>query len=271
MARHRAQPKPPIAPRRKGGSIGAALGLASLIVAVAAGLGLLNRLPEPQPQRQNVPVLRDPMERWLIVQQLLAAGREEEALALLEHTVATLPEQAAAHEQLRSVREAAASADASAARRLNAQLRRDPELHTRDDCSRIPVHMLAEQTFDEPFIITAASEGSDGAPLSEVLNLRRLRQRYGEAIVKHGDPSSLVANGLGKQPTMPLGEALCVKCESSRTRNRGQLQHGQKRRLGSAPVPQLGYYASSGHAWRLWTAHHSQGRGLAHWPISHLP
>ena len=227
MARHRAQPKPPIAPRRKGGSIGAALGLASLIVAVAAGLGLLNRLPEPQPQPQNVAVLRDPMERWLIVQQLLAAGREEEALALLEHTVATLPEQAAAHEQLRSVREAAASADASAARRLNAQLRRDPELHTRDDCSRIPVHMLAEQTFDEPFIITAASEGSDGAPLSEVLNLRRLRQRYGEAIVKHGDPSSLVANGLGKQPTMPLGEALCVKCESSRTRNRGQLQQGQ--------------------------------------------
>ena len=227
MARHRAQPKPPIAPRRKGGSIGAALGLASLIVAVAAGLGLLNRLPEPQPQPQNVAVLRDPMERWLIVQQLLAAGREEEALALLENTVATLPEQAAAHEQLRSVREAAASADASAARRLNAQLRRDPELHTRDDCSRIPVHMLAEQTFDEPFIITAASEGSDGAPLSEVLNLRRLRQRYGEAIVKHGDPSSLVANGLGKQPTMPLGEALCVKCESSRTRNRGQLQQGQ--------------------------------------------
>ena len=227
MARHRAQPKPPIAPRRKGGSIGAALGLASLIVAVAAGLGLLNRLPEPQPQ---------PLERWLIVQQLLAAGREEEALALLEHTVATLPDQAAAHEQLRSVREAAASADASAARRLNAQLRSDPELHTRDDCSRIPVHMLAEQTFDEPFIITAASEGSDGAPLSEVLNLRRLRQRYGEAIVKHGDPSSLVANGLGKQPTMPLGEALCVKCESSRTRNRGQLQHGQKRRLGSAPA-----------------------------------
>ena len=225
MARHRAQPKPPIAPRRKGGSIGAALGLASLIVAVAAGLGLLNRLPEPQPQ-PNVAVPRDE-ERWLIVQQLLAAGREEEALALLEHTVATLPEQAAAHEQLRSVREAAASADASAARRLNAQLRRDPELHTRDDCSRIPVHMLAEQTFDEPFIITAASEGSDGAPLSEVLNLRRLRQRYGEAIVKHGDPSSLVANGLGKQPTMPLGEALCVKCESSRTRNRGQLQHGQ--------------------------------------------
>ena len=271
MARHRAQPKPPIAPRRKGGSIGAALGLASLIVAVAAGLGLLNRLPEPQPQPQNVAVLRDPMERWLIVQQLLAAGREEEALALLEHTVATLPEQAAAHEQLRSVREAAASADASAARRLNAQLRRDPELHTRDDCSRIPVHMLAEQTFDEPFIITAASEGSDGAPLSEVLSLRRLRQRYGEAIVKHGDPSSLVANGLGKQPTMPLGEALCVQCESSRTRNRGQLQHGQKRRLGSAPVPQLGYYASSGHAWRLWTAQHSQGRGLAHWPISHLP
>ena len=227
MARHRPQPKPPIAPRRKGGSIRAALGLASLIVAVAAGLGLLNRLPEPQPQRQNVAVPQGPLERWLIVQQLLAAGREEEALALLEHTVATLPEQAAAHEQLRSVREAAASADASAARRLNAQLRRDPELHTRDDCSRIPVHMLAEQTFDEPFIITAASEGSDGAPLSEVLNLRRLRQRYGEAIVKHGDPSSLVANGLGKQPTMPLGEALCVKCESSRTRNRGQLQHGQ--------------------------------------------
>ena len=227
MARHRAQPKPPIAPMRKGGSIGAALGLASLIVAVAAGLGLLNRLPEPQPQRQNVAVPQGPLERWLIVQQLLAAGREEEALALLEHTVATLPEQAAAHEQLRSVREAAASADASAARRLNAQLRRDPELHTRDDCSRIPVHMLAEQTFDEPFIITAASEGSDGAPLSEVLNLRRLRQRYGEAIVKPGDPSSLVANGLGKQPTMPLGEALCVKCESSRTRNRGQLQHGQ--------------------------------------------
>ena len=226
MARHRAQPKPPIAPMRKGGSIGAALGLASLIVAVAAGLGLLNRLPEPQPQRQNVAVPQGPLERWLIVQQLLAAGREEEALALLEHTVATLPEQAAAHEQLRSVREAAASADASAARRLNAQLRRDPELHTRDDCSRIPVHMLAEQTFDEPFIITAASEGSDGAPLSEVLNLRRLRQRYGEAIVKHGDPSSLVANGLGKQPTMPLGEALCVKCESSRTRNRGQLQQG---------------------------------------------
>ena len=275
MARHSAQPKPPIAPRRKGGSIGAALGLASLIVAVAAGLWLLNRLPEPQPQPQpqpkNVAVPQGPLERWLIVQQLLAAGREEEALALLEHTVATLPEQAAAHEQLRSVREAAASADASAARRLNAQLRRDPELHTRDDCSRIPVHMLAEQTFDEPFIITAASEGSDGAPLSEVLNLRRLRQRYGEAIVKHGDPSSLVANGLGKQPTMPLGEALCVKCESSRTRNRGQLQHGQKRRLGSAPVPQLGYYASSGHTWRLWTAQHSQGRGLAHWPISPLP
>ena len=156
MARHRAQPKPPIAPRRKGGSIGAALGLASLIVAVAAGLGLLNnRLPEPQPQPQtDVGVPQGPLERWLIVQQLLAAGREEEALALLEHTVATLPDQAAAHEQLRSVREAAASADASAARRLNAQLRRDPELHTRDDCSRIPVHMLAEQTFDEPFIIT---------------------------------------------------------------------------------------------------------------------
>ena len=112
MARHRAQPKPPIAPRRKGGSIGAALGLASLMVAVAAGLGLLNRLPEPQPQPQalqNVSVPRDLAERWLIVQQLLAAGREEEALALLEHTVATLPEQAAAHEQLRSVREAAAA------------------------------------------------------------------------------------------------------------------------------------------------------------------
>ena len=105
MARHRAQPKPPVAPRRKGGSIGAALGLASL----TAGLGLLYRLPEPQPQPQNVAVLRDPMDRWLIVQQLLAAGREEEALALLEHTVATLPEQAAAHEQLRSVREAAAA------------------------------------------------------------------------------------------------------------------------------------------------------------------
>ena len=266
MARHRVQPKPPIAPRRKGGSIGAALGLASLIVAVAAGLGLLNRLPEPQPQRtQNVAVPQNVAERWLIVQQLLAAGREEEALALLEHTVATLPEQAAAHEQLRSVREAAASADASAARRLNAQLRRDPELHTRDDCSRIPVHMLAEQTFDEPFIITAASEGSDGAPLSEVLNLRRLRQRYGEAIVKHGDPSSLVANGLGKQPTIPLGEALCVQCESSRTRNRGQLQHVISAALA---VPQLGYCASSGHAWRLWTAQHSQGRGPAHWPIS---
>ena len=253
MARHRAQPKPPVAPRRKGGSIGAALGLASLTVAIAAGLGLLYRLPDPQPQPQNVALPRNPLERWLIVQQLLAAGREEEALALLEHTVATLPEQAAAHEQLRSVLEAAASADASAARRLNAQLRRDPELHTRDDCSRIPVHMLAEQTFDEPFIITAAS---GGAPLSEVLSLRRLRQRYGEAIVKHGDPSSLVANGLGEQPTMPLGEALCVKCESSRTRNRGQLQHSQKRRLGSAPVPQLGYCASSGHAWRLWTAQH---------------
>ena len=82
MARHRAQPKPPIAPMRKGGSIGAALGLASLIVAVAAGLGLLNRLPEPQPQRQNVAVPQGPLERWLIVQQLLAAGREEEALAL---------------------------------------------------------------------------------------------------------------------------------------------------------------------------------------------
>ena len=239
MARHRAQPKPPIAPRRKGGSIGAALGLASLTVAIAAGFGLLNRLPEPQPQPpQNVPVSRDPLERWLIVQQLLAAGREEEALALLEHTVATLPEQAAAHEQLRSVLEAADYADASAARRLIAQLRRDPELHTRDDCSRIPVHMLAEQTFDEPFIITAASEGipSQTEQLSEVLSLRRLRQRYSEAIVKHGDPSSLVANGLGKQPTMPLGEALCVQCESSRTRNRGQLQHGHKRRLGSAPA-----------------------------------
>ena len=85
------------------------------------------------------------------------------------------------------------------------------------------MHLLAEQTFDEPFIITAASEGSDGAPLSEVLSLRRLRRRYGEAIVKYGDPSSLVANGLGKQPTMPLAHALCVQCESSSTRNRGQL------------------------------------------------
>ena len=208
------------------------------------------------------------MERWLIVQQLLAAGREEEALALLEHTVATLPEQAAAHEQLRSVLEAAASADVSAARRLNAQLRRDPELHTHDDCSRIPAHLLAEQTFDEPFIITAAS--SRDAPLSEVLSLRRLRQRYGEAIVKHGDPSSLVANGLGKQPTMPLGEALCVKCESSRTRNRGQLLHGHKRRLGSAPAWLLAQYFSE-HAWRLWTAQHSQRRGPAHWPSSPKP
>ena len=83
MARHRAQPKPPIAPMRKGGSIGAALGLASLIVAVAVRLGLLNRLPEPQPQPKNVAVPQGPLERWLIVQQLLAAGREEEALALL--------------------------------------------------------------------------------------------------------------------------------------------------------------------------------------------
>ena len=270
MARHR-EPNP--AAGRKGGSIGAALGLAFLAVAIAAGLGLLNRLPEPQPKPQalqNVSVPRDPTERWLIVQQLLAAGWEEEALALLEHTVATLPEQAAAHEQLRSVLEAAASADASAARRLDAQLRRDPELHTRDNCLRVPAHLLVEQTFDEPFIITAASEGSDGAPLSEVLSLRRLRQRYGEVIVKHGDPSSLVANGLGKQPTMPLGEALCVQCESSRTRNRGQLQHCHKRRL--LAVPQLGSLASSsGHAWRLWTAQHSHGRGLAHWPISPQP
>ena len=99
MARHRAKPKPPVAPRRKGGSIGAALGLAFLTVAIAAGLGLLNRLPEPQPQPQalqNVSVPRDPAERWLIVQKLLAAGREEEALAhgrpdivLLERAAAT--------------------------------------------------------------------------------------------------------------------------------------------------------------------------------------
>ena len=228
MPGHRAKPKPPVATGRKGGSTGPALGLAVLIVAIAAGLGLLNRLPRPEPQPQppqnvSVSVTRDPAERWLIVQQLLAAGREEEALALLEHTVATLPEEAAAHEQLRSVLQAAALADTSAARRLDAQLRRDPELHTRDDCLRVPAHLLAEQTFDVPFIITAASEGSDGAPLSEVLGLRRLRRRYGEAVVKHGDPSSLVANGLGKQPTMPLGEALCVQCESSSTRNRGQL------------------------------------------------
>lgn len=226
MPGHRAKAKPPDATARKGGSV-PALGLAVLIVAIAAGLGLLNRLPRPQPQPQppqnNGSVMRDPAERWLIVQQLLAVGREEEALALLEHTVATLPEEAAAHEQLRSVLQAAALADTSAARRLDAQLRRDPELHTRDDCLRVPAHLLAEQTFDVPFIITAASEGSDGAPLSEVLGLRRLRRRYGEAVVKHGDPSSLVANGLGKQPTMPLGEALCVQCESSSTRNRGQL------------------------------------------------
>ena len=230
---HRAKPKPPIATARKGGSVGPAIGLAVLTVAIAAGLGLLNRLPRPEPQPPppppNVSVTRDPAERWLIVQQLLAAGREEEALALLEHAVAMLPEEAAAHEQLHSMLQAAALADASAARRLDAQLRRDPELLTRDDCLRVPAHLLAEQTFDEPFIITAASQGSDGAPLSEVptlsevLGLQRLRRRYGEAIVKHGDPSSLVANGLGKQPTMPLGEALCVQCESSSTRNRGQL------------------------------------------------
>jgi len=226
MPGHRAKPNPPVATGRKGGSTGPALGLA--VVTIAAVLGLLNRLPRPEPQPQtpqNVSTERrnDPSARWLIVQQLLAAGWEEEALTLLEHAVATLPEEAAAHEQLRSVLEAAASADASAARRLDAQLRRDPELHARDDCPRVPVHLLAEQTFDEPFIITAASEGSDGAPLSEVLSLRRLRRRYGEAIVKYGDPSSLVANGLGKQPTMPLAHALCVQCESSSTRNRGQL------------------------------------------------
>ena len=232
MPGHRAKPKPPVATARKGGSVGPALGLAVLTVAIAAGLGLLNRLPRPEPQpqpSQNVSVTRDPAERWLIVQQLLAAGREEEALALLEHAVAMLPEEAAAHEQLHSMLQAAALADASAARRLDAQLRRDPELLTRDDCLRVPAHLLAEQTFDVPFIITAASRGSDGAllsevpTLSEVLGLQRLRRRYGEAIVKHGDPSSLVANGLGKQPTMPLGEALCVQCESSSTRNRGQL------------------------------------------------
>ena len=216
-SQRRGKPKPARTTVRKGGSTGPALGLAVLTVASAAGLGLLNRLPRPQPQPQNVSVMRDPAERWLIVQQLLAAGREEDALALLEHTVATLPEEAAAHEQLGSVLQAAASADASAARRLDAQLRRDPELHTRDDCLRVPPHLLAEQTFDEPFIITTASEGSDAASLSEVLGLQRLRRRYGEAIVKHGDPSSLVANGLGKQPTMPLGEALCVQCESSST------------------------------------------------------
>ena len=73
MARHRVQPKPPIAPRRKGGSIGAALGLASLIVAVAAGLGLLNRLPEPQPQRtQNVAVFN--LEPTVGVQAMYTTG-----------------------------------------------------------------------------------------------------------------------------------------------------------------------------------------------------
>ena len=118
--------RPPRA--RKGGFTSPALGLAVLAVAIAAGVALLfsGAFPRPEPlsstpqtQAQTptqsfdgrlpssvsraLGATRDPAERWAIVQQLLAADREEDAISLLEHTVALLPEDAAAHEQLGEV------------------------------------------------------------------------------------------------------------------------------------------------------------------------
>ena len=117
--------KPPDATTHKGGFTGPALGLAVLFFAIAAGMSTFPRPepppppPPPPPKTPQTPqsfdgplpnsvsralgATRDPAERWLIVQQLIAAGREEDAIQLLEHTVATLPEEAAAHEQLGEV------------------------------------------------------------------------------------------------------------------------------------------------------------------------
>ena len=128
--------KPPDATARKGGSTGPALGLAVLAVAIAAGLALSilprpEQTPPPLPQTPQAPqsfdgplpdsvsralgATRDPAERWRIVQQLLAAGREEDAIALLEHTVEALPEEAAAHEQLGEVLRASLGSRGSSA------------------------------------------------------------------------------------------------------------------------------------------------------------
>ena len=38
---------------------------------------------------------------------------------------------------------------------------------------------------------------------------------------------------------------------------------------GPLAVPPLGPRASSGHAWRLWLARHSQGKRPAHWAPGH--
>ena len=123
LGRPRQPRKPPDATTHKGGFTGPALGLAVLFFAIAAGMSTFPRPepppPPPPPRTPQTPqsfdgplpnsvsralgATRDPAERWLIVQQLLAAGREEDAIQLLEHTVATLPEEAAAHEQLGEV------------------------------------------------------------------------------------------------------------------------------------------------------------------------
>ena len=147
--------RPPRA--RKGGFTSPALGLAVLAVAIAAGVALLfsGAFPRPEPlsstpqtqtqtQTQSfdgrlpnsvsraLGATRDPAERWAIVQQLLAADREEDAISLLEHTVALLPEDAAAHEQLGEVLRAslrggaggAAEGEAMGARRTRKLVRR---------------------------------------------------------------------------------------------------------------------------------------------------
>ena len=117
--------RPPRA--QKGSFTSPALGLAVLAVVIAAGVALLfsSVFPRPEPQTQTptptptqtqsfdgslpssvsraLGATRDPAERWAIVQQLLAADREEDAISLLEHTVVLLPEDEAAHEQLGEV------------------------------------------------------------------------------------------------------------------------------------------------------------------------
>ena len=127
--------KPPDATARESASAGPVLGLAVLAVASAAGLALVGLPrhvqtplspppPPPPPQSFDGPLpdsisralgaTRDPGERWIVVQQLLTAGREDDAIALLEHTVAALPEDAAAHEQLGEVLRASLRAGVAA-------------------------------------------------------------------------------------------------------------------------------------------------------------